>query len=60
MSTHYCRLYRRPLFGFGFGGDKFGPLFASSVSEKRKRMVRDDVMRSVCVCDKFLFVRCVK
>ena len=28
MSPHYCRLYRRPLFGFG---DKFGPLFASSV-----------------------------
>lgn len=30
MSTHYRRLYRRPLFGGGFGGE-FGPLFASSV-----------------------------
>ena len=36
MSTHYCRLYRRPLFGFGFGGDKCGPLFASSVFREEK------------------------
>jgi hypothetical protein len=29
-TSHYRRLYRRPLFG-GFGGDTFGPLFASAV-----------------------------